>query len=69
MQQDASDECYEEAEGRPDNNRSQPISARDAHRRWTAAMRASENAISEKLVDKDLGARPSLLYFIYEVKS
>jgi len=35
--------------GKADNTRKKPISARDAHRGWTGAMRTSENCTSTSL--------------------
>jgi hypothetical protein len=46
---DTSDDgYYDEAKGRSDNTGRKPISARDAHRCWTSAMRTSENSVITK---------------------
>ncbi len=47
----SADGYYDEAKGRADNTGRKPISARDAHRCWTSAMRTSENSVNAKFAE------------------
>jgi hypothetical protein len=44
----SADGYYDEAKGRSDNTGRKPISALDAHRCWTDAIRISENSVTAK---------------------
>jgi hypothetical protein len=51
----SADGYYDEAKGRSDNTGRKPISARDAHRYWTSAMRTSYNSVKAKFAPSRSG--------------